>query len=310
MPSHPLLFQQSLDNCNGKVAVREVASRNDPIHLGATSHLLSFIPKALSPQLASQLLAELSKPISPSDDEGYIYMFWLTDGNKPAPSANAASSLLPSGTHDRASPGRRRMSEQMRNAEETAQAEGNDNDNGDGMRSVLLKIGRASNVHRRLNEWSRQCDYNLSLLRWYPYSPSTPQPSSSSSSPSSMPRTSTASASQAQPRRRRPSSQHTAVPARYEANSRNVSRINDCDDDSNNNNNNNNTLVRKVPHVHRVERLIHIELAEKRVRRCCAACGKEHREWFKVESSREGVRAVDEVVRRWVRWSYGQQGPA
>lgn len=37
------------------------------------------------------------------------------------------------------------------------------------------------------------------------------------------------------------------------------------------------------------------------------ACGREHREWFEVEGvregSREGVREVDEVVRRWVGWS-------
>lgn len=59
---------------------------------------------------------------------------------------------------------------------------------------------------------------------------------------------------------------------------------------------------RKVPHAHRVERLIHIELADKRVKRLCVGCGKEHREWFEVEASREGVRGVDAVVRRWVGW--------
>jgi len=31
-------------------------------------------------------------------------------------------------------------------------------------------------------------------------------------------------------------------------------------------------------------------------------CGREHKEWFEVEASREGVRGVDEVVRRWVGW--------
>jgi hypothetical protein len=66
--------------------------------------------------------------------------------------------------------------------------------------------------------------------------------------------------------------------------------------------------VRKVPHAHRVERLIHIELADQRVRRDCAACGKEHREWFEVEATREGVKGVDEVVRRWVGWAEGVSG--
>lgn len=60
---------------------------------------------------------------------------------------------------------------------------------------------------------------------------------------------------------------------------------------------------KKVPHAHKVERLIHIELSEKRVKRECETCGKEHREWFEVEGDRKGVKGVDEVVRRWVRWA-------
>jgi hypothetical protein len=60
----------------------------------------------------------------------------------------------------------------------------------------------------------------------------------------------------------------------------------------------------RVPHAHRIERLIHIELAAKRAKESgkCPSCGSQHREWFEVEASREGVRAVDEVVRRWVDW--------
>jgi hypothetical protein len=46
--------------------------------------------------------------------------------------------------------------------------------------------------------------------------------------------------------------------------------------------------VRKVPHAHRVERLIHLELGE---------------QWFEVEASRDGVKKVDEVVKRWVEWA-------
>jgi hypothetical protein len=52
-----------------------------------------------------------------------------------------------------------------------------------------------------------------------------------------------------------------------------------------------------------VERLIHLELAEKQVKRQCTACGKEHREWFEVEANQAGVKAVDETVRRWVGWA-------
>lgn len=38
----------------------------------------------------------------------------------------------------------------------------------------------------------------------------------------------------------------------------------------------------------------------------CEKCGKEHREWFEVEANRDGLRAVDEVIRRWVGWAERQ----
>src|SRR5690242_195050 len=44
----------------------------------STAKMLQYIPQDVSPQLASTLLAELSKPISTHDNEGYIYIFWLT----------------------------------------------------------------------------------------------------------------------------------------------------------------------------------------------------------------------------------------
>jgi murein endopeptidase len=58
-----------------------------------------------------------------------------------------------------------------------------------------------------------------------------------------------------------------------------------------------------VPTVMRVERLIHLELADQRVMKKCDACGKEHREWFEVEATKDGVKKVDEVVKRWVDWA-------
>ena len=59
-----------------------------------------------------------------------------------------------------------------------------------------------------------------------------------------------------------------------------------------------------MPNAHKVERLIHIELNGKRQQGNgkCGACGREHREWFEVEASRDGVKAVDEVIRKWVDW--------
>ncbi|KFY82229.1 hypothetical protein V498_08635 [Pseudogymnoascus sp. VKM F-4517 (FW-2822)] len=220
-------------------------SREKPINIDAqrpqpargpsshTQQLLSLIPKTASPQITSLLLAELSKPPSQVDDEGYIYIFWLTPTSHPqTPPSEAAPSLLDSSP--RPQPGKRRTSEALQAFSTSTDREAR--------KTILLKIGRASNVQRRLNEWSRQCGYNLSLVRYYPYQPSSPN-------------------------------LEVETP-------------------------------RKVPYAHRVERLIHLELSGMRARGSggCESCGREHREWFEVEATREGVRSVDEVVRRWVDW--------
>lgn len=215
--------------------------------LSHTENLLSLIPKTLNPQTASALLSELAKPISGLDPEGYIYMFWLTDAASATPPSSQIASSLLSSPQTRPNPMVRRTSDFLQNFSTSPSSEANDR------KTILLKIGRASNVHRRLNEWTRQCNYNLSLIRYYPYIPSL--------SPLSCPSTLAATDPPTPP-----------------------------------------LTPRKVPHAHRVERLIHIELAEKRVKKGCEACGKEHREWFEVEASREGIKGVDEVVRRWVWW--------
>ncbi|KAI8941001.1 hypothetical protein NX059_002250 [Plenodomus lindquistii] len=234
-----------------------------------TTILLRYIPKTLSPQLTSTLLAELVKPISPHDDEGYIYIFWLTpESAGPAPSSAASTLLVPPSRPEqnrRTSDVLRQFSVKKTNASSrpgTARRRsvGATNDTATTTTSkdtILLKIGRANNVHRRMNEWTRQCGYSLSLVRYYPYVPST------TPSPTPSPQT-----SPAQSRR------HSSAGG-----------------------------VRKVPHAMRVERLIHLELGEQRVVKKCEACGKEHREWFEVEASKEGVKKVDEVVKRWVEWA-------
>jgi hypothetical protein len=179
----------------------------------------------------------MAKPVSEHDDEGYIYMFWLTPESLPStPPSEAAPSLLAPSIRQ---PGQRRTSDVL-NTFST-------NLNNSSKKTILLKIGRAQNVQRRLNQWTRQCGYNLSLIRYYPYHSTT----LSSTSVNEPPRT-----------------------------------------------------PRKVPNAHKVERLIHIELNGKRAVSSgkCGVCGREHREWFEVEASRNGVKAVDEVVRRWVDW--------
>ncbi|KAI1513427.1 T5orf172 domain containing protein [Pyrenophora tritici-repentis] len=229
------------------------------------------IPPHLSPHITTTLLAELSKPISPHDDEGYIYIFWLTPETAgPAPASTASSLLTPPSGRG----GQRRTSDVMRQFSVKGSGGGGVAGRGGGSSgganragvkdgkegekekdTILLKIGRANNVHRRMNEWSRQCGYSLSLVRYYPYVPSCSPSPSPAPSPSRHPASSSPS-----------------------------------------------PTVRKVPHAMRVERLIHLELSAQRVIKQCEACGKAHKEWFEVEASREGVRGVDEVVRRWVKW--------
>jgi hypothetical protein len=205
-----------------------------------TGELLALIPGSASPQTTALLLAELAKPVSDLDSEGFIYMFWLTPESVPAPPpSETASSLL--APPSRPEPGRRRTSDVLNTFATTAP-------NTPSKKTIMLKIGRAQNVQRRLNQWSRQCGYDLSLIRYYPYHPTT----LSGTSVNEVPRT-----------------------------------------------------PRKVPFAHKVERLIHIELNGQRAQGSgkCKACGKDHREWFEVDASRDGVRAVDEVIRRWVDWS-------
>ncbi|KAJ5968715.1 hypothetical protein N7501_004963 [Penicillium viridicatum] len=233
--------------------------------------LSSWIPSTVSPQTTSILITELAKPISNADDEGYIYMFWVTPQTtttqrsaESTATRDIASSLLPqvpqSSNHLRPPTQPRSVSEAIRAAQDLNALTSNPTSTTPG--TLRLKIGRTSNVHRRLAEWSKQCSYDLTLIRYYPYTPS----SSSSSSPAR-------GAPSQNNRNRAPSASLVAG--------------------------------RKVPHVHRVERLIHLELAALRVRDLgqCPECGKEHREWFEVEAEKESLRRVDECIRRWVSWA-------
>ncbi|KAF7187034.1 hypothetical protein HII31_11643 [Pseudocercospora fuligena] len=230
-----------------------------------TGRLLSLIPQHLSPQATAILLSELIKPISPADEDGYIYIFWLTPESKAAPAESTARSLL-SPPSDRPS-NARRISDVMTEFSYDA-SEDRARSIDSGKKTIMLKIGRANNVTRRMNEWQRQCGYALNLVRWYPYVPSSATPS-----PQVSPHR-TPSPGNLYPDLSRPPTQ------RRESG-----------------------MVHKVPFVKRVERLIHLELADQQVKKQCPTCGKEHREWFEVEASQEGVKAVDQCVRRWVDWA-------
>lgn len=229
-----------------------------------TGHLLSLLPQDLSPQTTSTLLAELVKPISPADEDGYIYIFWLTPQSMDGPAQSTARSLL---SPPSARANSRRISDVMTEFSFDGDQERSRGGRAErGKKTIMLKIGRANNVTRRMNEWQRQCGYALNLVRWYPYVSSTPSPS-----PANTPRKGSNAGT---PDRSRPASSRG---------------------DSGN--------VRKVPFVKRVERLIHLELAEQQVKKQCETCGKEHREWFEVKASEQGVRNVDACVKRWVDWA-------
>lgn len=189
-----------------------------------TETLLAMIPKSLSPQTASLLLSELAKPLSDTDGEGYIYIFCLTDRTM-TDSSSATSINLDA-------PGQR-VDQLLQDLSVRNSPTSREN-------QLLLKIGRATNVYRRMNQWTRQCGYDLSLVRWYPHV-------SSSSGPPTTPQ--------------------------------------------------------KVRHVRRVERLIHLELADKQVKRRCTDCKQMHREWFSIDASLKGIRDMDRTVRRWVDWA-------
>lgn len=168
-------------------------------------------------------------------------MFWLTpESDSSKPDDDVASSLLQPVSDP--TPYARRGNEALQRYASVRQKPTQP-------KSVLLKIGRAANVHRRLSQWTKQCSYNITLIRYYPYKETQTQTSPGSA-----------------------------------------------------------VTPQKVPHVHRAERLIHLELAEKRVvdHGPCENCGKEHREWFEIEATRNGLKNVDEVIRRWVGWSERQ----
>ncbi|KAL7799945.1 meiotically up-regulated gene 113 domain-containing protein [Trichoderma ceciliae] len=222
-------------------------------------HLKSLIPDSLDAVTTSSLMTEVSKPPSDADEPGYIYMFWLTpeSASDPAP-VDAARDLLAPPTRGGGS-GSRRPSDVVSTFANT---------NGQKPKTMLLKIGRAANVQRRMNQWSRQCGHSIQLLRFYPYaSSSTPSSFDSSSVPSHA---------------RGAAAGRAASPAA--------------------------AAVHPTPHVKKVERLIHIELAGMGLRAklgACESCGREHKEWFEVESTRDGVRTVDGIIRRWVGWDDG-----
>ncbi|KAM0429667.1 hypothetical protein ACHAPT_006273 [Fusarium lateritium] len=231
-PSKQHLAASSQNTSPGKSSRRSRKST-----ASQTAQVKDFIPDSLDTPTASALMTELSRPFVDSEEPGFIYMFWLTptSDSTSTPPVDAARSLLSPPSPSRPPRSRRPsavVSSFVAIDPSTARST-----------TMLLKIGRASNVQRRLNQWQRQCGHEVEMLRYYPYLAGSQESSG--------------------------------------------------------------VVPHMTPHVHRVERLVHIELAGMGLKANggkCEACGREHREWFEVEATREGIRAVDGVIRRWIEW--------
>ncbi|KAF7551119.1 hypothetical protein G7Z17_g5264 [Cylindrodendrum hubeiense] len=173
-----------------------------------TARVKDLIPDSLDPPTASALMTEVARPFVDSEEPGFIYMFWLTPVSDSAPPVDAARSLLtppspPGGTRSR------RPSDVVSRFADQSSATKD--------KTMVLKIGRAANVQRRMNQWQRQCGYDIEMLRYYPYLPGASESSG--------------------------------------------------------------VVPHMTPHCHRVERLVHIELAGLGLRANkdnCDACGRDH----------------------------------
>ncbi|KAF8431506.1 meiotically up-regulated gene 113-domain-containing protein, partial [Terfezia claveryi] len=100
----------------------------------------AVIPPHLSAATQKRFHETLTKPFSASDTPGYIYIFALLPSSPNRPPAMPTSSTID--TNDPASQIAPR---------------------------VLLKIGRTINVASRLNQHANQCNYEPTLIRYYPH---------------------------------------------------------------------------------------------------------------------------------------------
>ncbi|KAF2423341.1 DUF1766-domain-containing protein [Tothia fuscella] len=114
----------------------------------------------------AKLLTAMSEPPTKGDSPGYIYIFWQTDTEQTDDETSAVASIISApadrGLHRQETILQRRFFQTSANARSFHPVE---------KRTIFLKIGRAANVHQRLSQWKKQCDYDITLLRIYPYDP-------------------------------------------------------------------------------------------------------------------------------------------
>lgn len=266
----------------------------NPTPVSASASLLSWIPSHLPPETTAALLRELTVPVSDHDEPGFIYLCWVTPTSAVRPTRDAANSLLlgpetttaPAGSdnhsrrHGRDARGNHpsRVSDVVRAVQPTGPRSGSSNSPryAAAGTTIMLKIGRSSNVNRRMSQWTRQCAHNLTLVRVYPY----PQPQSP---PARMRRGWRSDACVGCNVHSQPDDDGGNAPAHIPAST--------------------------VPYTHKVERLIHLELAMDRVHMAaCEHCGRRHQEWFEVRADSTEMLRVDECIRRWLRWIISEKG--
>ncbi|TID19540.1 Metal resistance protein [Venturia nashicola] len=118
----------------------------------------------------AKLLTAMSEPPSKTDAPGYIYIFWQTEIQQTDDETSAVASIISApasqGLKRQETILQRRFFDTSVNAHlGLAEVEAKI----DSPKTLFLKIGRATNVHQRLTQWKKQCEYDISLLRSYPY---------------------------------------------------------------------------------------------------------------------------------------------
>ncbi|KAF3901729.1 hypothetical protein AA313_de0200658 [Arthrobotrys entomopaga] len=345
LPPAQTIFPPNIHSTNGwddPAIEAELSSSSDDesdddtqtviIPVETRDHLNPILPSHLSAKTCALITTEMNKPISQKDMPGYIYIFWLKDENAAPPpptdrtgaamgqvlsrgmptlTPSAPPSSFPSTPQTPPNKSNRKYSyikdpgsaalfravddDYSEDDEATSPTAGNRRSRGASItttstatsstptreKRVLLKIGRAQNVQRRLHQWSQQCGYNLQLLRYYPYVPlgNTEAPGSERGK-SPTPGTSADASGGAGESGNTTAQSSGGKPAQ------------------------------KVPFSHRVERLIHLELRDEYYNKphVCETCKRIHKEWFAIPGNRDGVKRVDEVIKRWCRWAEGVEG--
>lgn len=117
----------------------------------------------------AKLLTAMSEAPSKTDAPGYIYIFWQTEVQQTDDETSAVASIISApasqGLKRQETILQRRFFDTSANAR-LVSAERKDSEK---EKTIFLKIGRATNVHQRLTQWKKQCEYDISLLRSYPY---------------------------------------------------------------------------------------------------------------------------------------------